>query len=380
LEVALVNPHGGIAPPAGVSFAVPLDGPATLECGAFVEFPEEQVALYQSWEKTETNRPVQVWKITGMEDVNGTRCLKLDGLQQSEEWEHPRADRGAWRRRDQVWLVPNSGLVVKLERTLEKREPARQVASQRSFVEYELQDNMEYKNQLFDDRCHEIRQACKFNSALAPFLTNPVRDGSQPIDRIISSINYHLQSQPPTPCRDAILQIKRNAEAAKRGEVPAVLPHEDPFVTAEARVGHRAPDFVVTDVVTKELARSRQWIGRPIIMLFYSPASSSAEIVLRFAQSLQDTYQQRIHVLGFAIGDDAEKIRKQSVDLRLTFPILSGKSLQQSYAVEATPKLVIIDRAAILRAIHEGWGPETPAAVREDLKRCVQADDRFRSN
>jgi peroxiredoxin len=380
LEVALVDPHGRIVSPTGVSFAVPLDGPATVECGAFVEFPEERVGLYQSWEKAENNRPVQVWKIAGMDDINGTRCLKLDGLQQSDEWEHPRADRGAWRRRDLVWVLPNSGVVVKVERTIEKREPAHQVASQRSFVQYELQDNLEYKNQLFDDRRHEIQQACKFNSALAPFLSNPAKFGSQPFDRIISLIAFHLQSQPPTPYRDAVLQAKRNAEAGRKGEAPPALPREEPVVPVEARLGNRAPEFVATDLISKELARSRKWMGRPVVLVFYNPGSPSAEEVLRFAQSLQDLYHHRVNVLGLAICDDAEKVRQQHQDLKLSYPILSGNGLRQTYTVDATPKLIVIDAAAILRGIHDGWGPETPSAVRDDLKRCVQADDRFRTD
>src|SRR5215471_15213109 len=99
--------------------------------------------------------------------VNGSRCLKLVGVQQSDEWEHPRADRGAWRRRDDIWLAPELGVAVKVERIIEKREPAHQDVSQRLVVQYELQDNMQYRNQLFEDRREEIRQARKFNEALA---------------------------------------------------------------------------------------------------------------------------------------------------------------------------------------------------------------------
>jgi hypothetical protein len=380
LEVAPVDLHGRIVPPAGVPFTVPLNGPATIECGAFIEFPEEPVSLHRSWEKCEDNRPVQVWKIMGAEIVNGARCLKLEGLQQSDEWERPRADRSGWRRRDLVWVMPDSGVVIRVERTLEKREPAHQVASQRSFIQYDLQDIMEYKTQLFEDRRHEIQQTCKFNQALAPLLANPAKVGSQPFDRIISSINFHLQSQPPTPYRDAVLLAKRNAEAGKKGEAPPSLSPEESFAPVEAHVGQKAPEFVVTDLLTKELARSRQWQGHPVIMVFYSPGSHSAEEVLRFAQSLVDCYPQRVNVLGLAIADDAEKVRQQHTDLKLSYPILSGKGLRKTYSVEATPKLVVIDAMGILREIYDGWGPETPLAVRAELKRCAQADDRFRSN
>ena len=39
LELAKVDPRGRIKTGAGVSLVVPLDGPPTVECGAFIEAP-----------------------------------------------------------------------------------------------------------------------------------------------------------------------------------------------------------------------------------------------------------------------------------------------------------------------------------------------------
>jgi peroxiredoxin len=364
-------------PPAGISFAVPLDGPATVECGAFVEFPDERVRIGRSWEVIEDGRPIRIWKLTGLDTINGSRCLVLEGSQESEDWQHPRADHTAWRRQDKLWVLPDSGVPVKVERVLEKREPAHQRPTQRSYVQYELQDNMEYRNQLFEDRRHEILQAHKFDEALRPLTKNLSRAGIQPLDRIISRAAFHLQSQPRTPYRDSILQVKRNAEAARRGEPPPTLRMEEPPTPIELQVGGRAPDFVATDVLTSEPARLRKWLGHTVVMIFYSPQSGSAEDVLHLGRSLQETYHHRVSVLGFAVSDDYEKIRRQYQSLQLRFPVLSGKGLRQSYLVEATPKFVIIDAGGIVRGIFDGWGPEIPEVVRDDLRKCVQADDNF---
>ena len=32
------------------------------------------------------------------------------GVQQTEDWDRPRADRGAWRRQEVVWISPRTGL------------------------------------------------------------------------------------------------------------------------------------------------------------------------------------------------------------------------------------------------------------------------------
>jgi hypothetical protein len=58
-------------------------------------------------------------------------------------------------------------------------------------------------------------------------------------------------------------------------------------------------------------------------------------------------------------------------ELGLTFPILLGTGLKLTYAVEATPKLVVLDAAGVVRDSHIGWGLETPAAIRAELRRWV---------
>src|SRR5262249_39994509 len=142
------------------------EGPPTMEFGEFVTLPEKAPRVFSAtsfragsdqlpgsssettpnpfaaWEVLEDHKPPEVWRIEGTDMVNGSRCLKLVGVQQSDEWEHPRADRGAWRRRDDIWLAPKLGVAVKVERIIEKREPAHQDVSQRLVVQYELQDNM----------------------------------------------------------------------------------------------------------------------------------------------------------------------------------------------------------------------------------------------
>jgi hypothetical protein len=378
LEVVPVDFRGRITSP--FSLAVPLDGPATAECGAFIEFPADYVSLNKSWETLEDNRPAHIWKLAGTDTVNGTRCLRLEGLQQSHDWGQPRADRSAWRRLDKVWLAPDSGVVIKLERVLEKTEPAHQEPSQRSVVEYQLQDNMEYRNQLFEDRHYEIQMARRMKQELAAAVASPAKASKLPFDRIVAQISYHLQSQPRTPYRDALLQVKRNAEAVKNGEAPPAVVRDEPLDPIEASVGKRAPEFVVTNLLTGELARSRKWFGHSVVMVFYSPESHMAEEILRFAESLQATYHQRVNVLGFAIGGDSDKVRRQHTDLKLSFPILSGNGLRKTYAVEVTPKLIVVDANGRLQSMYDGWGLETPWAVRRDLKQCIQADSRFQSS
>jgi hypothetical protein len=375
LELVHVDLQGRVTADPGVALAVPLDGPATVEYGAFAEVPSGRLSPKQSWEVLEANRPARIWKVLGTEAVNGVGCVKLEAVQQSDDWDHPRADRTAWRRRDTIWLAPRLGVAYKVERTIERREPAHRETTQRSLVQYELQSEIQYPGQLFEDRRREILQAQKFNEAIAPLLSNPAQHGRKQFDNLLTRIAYHLENQPPTPYREAVLQVKRRAEAASRGESgPAVTASDLRQTPAVAALDHQAPDFIVINLLTKESTQLRRWLGRPILMVFYHADSMSVEPVLRFAQAVQDKYHQQVSVMCFAVSDDFERVKKQASDFRLSLPIHSGKGLRQSYSVEATPTLVILDADGVVRGNYSGWGPETATSVTEELQRWLRTE------
>ena len=366
LELARVSMQGAVSAD-GVSLAVPLDGPATVECGAFVEFPRARIRAGAPWLVNEDNRPPRSWRALGSEVISNTTCLKVEGLQQSPDWDEPRGDRAAWRRRDTVWLGLDTGFACKVRRVLERRDAAHRDPTQRSITEYELQSNIQYPGHLFEDRKREIMQALNFKEIAAPYLPQPTRFPQQTFDALIARIDHHLNNQPRTPYREAVLQVRRSLEAAKRGEIPPATPAEDTRLVAAA-IGQRAPDFLATNMLSGESGRLRRWLGRPIVMVFYAPGSAKAEEVLHFAQSLLDRHRAAVCVLGFALSDDLDRVRRQHKDLRLSLPILSGKGLRQSYGIDATPKFVVLDAAGVIRTNYVGWGPETPASVEEEVQ------------
>jgi peroxiredoxin len=196
--------------------------------------------------------------------------------------------------------------------------------------------------------------------------------GSRPFDSILKRIAYHNDSYPPTPYREALRRVQRLAEAGKRGECPPeVTPSPTPSPVADMMgLGRKAPDFLVTDLTTSSSVRLKQWLGRPILLVFYHPNSGSAQEVLHFAQKILESNSEQVVVLGLAVSEDTERVLKQRATERLTFPVLSGKGLRLSYAVDATPKMVVLDADGVVRGSYIGWGPEVPHGVTEDLKKC----------
>ena len=371
LALARIDLQGRVTAEAGGPLTVPLDGPPTLECGAFVEMPRSRVGPDRTWEVAEDGRPPRSWTAGSSETVNGTGCVKLVGVQQSDDWDRPRTDRVAWRRTDTVWVAPRTGVAHRVERTIERREPARKEPTQRTTLRYELESNLQYPGPLFADRRKEIQQARGFAESAAPLLPTPTKNVPQ-LEALLTKINYHLDNQPPTPYREAILEVKRRVEAARRGEAPPAPPPETPAARPPtAALGQVAPDFVATDFTSQETARLRRWQGRPVVLFFYNPTSATAEELLRFAQSLQELHRERVAVVGLAMSNDADKVRKQHAELRLGFPILNGQGLRVSYNVEATPQLVVLDAEGLVRSIHVGWGGETADEVTAALKKCL---------
>jgi peroxiredoxin len=371
LELGKVDNRGRLScSESGVSLTVPLDGPPLSEFGAFLELPAQRVGPGRGWAETEDGRPNRAWELIGNETVNGTSCVKLVGRQQSADWDRPRADHTAWRRTDTVWVAPRLGVAYRVQRVIERRDPAREGPGWRSVMRYELESSLPYPRQLYADRRDEILKINAFQQSAGPLLAQPNRRGLE-LETLLARINKHLDKQPPTPYREALLYLKRRAEAAQRGEAPPAPPAEEKADRSKAEAGHTAPDFLTPDLATRESVGLRRWSGRVVVMVFYHPGSITAEEVLRFGQAIQNNYREKVVVVGMVMSSDAERARRQHAALRLTFPLLDGTGLRQSYDVEATPKVIVLDAAGVVRGSEVGWGQETQEAVLGDLKRAL---------
>jgi peroxiredoxin len=372
LELAHVDLQGAVTADPGVSLLTPLDGPPSMEYGAFVAVPDGKVAVGATWESPEEGRPAHTWKAAGSEPIDGVRCLKIEGVQKSDDWDKPRADRGAWRRTDTVWLAPRLGVASRVERVIERRDPAHNDPTYKSVLRYDLEEPMQYPGRLFEERQREITQAHAFSEAAAPLILAPTKNGPQ-LTALLNRIAYHLDHQPQTPYREVVFQVKRRVEAAQRGDTPPALTvevkQEPPAV---ASLGAPAPDFLAPDLLNVASFRLRQVLGKPTLLVFYNPASPTASRVLGYAQEMSDSNSKELSVVTLSVSGDAEAARKQRTDLKVNLPLLDGSGLHTSYAVDGTPKLMLLDANGILRGEYVGWGRETASEVQEELRRWTK--------
>src|SRR6516225_10132809 len=378
LEVVRVSSIGKISSHETGSLTLPLEGPAPIEAGVFVASCGAKVSAGFKWDVREENRPAMVWQVLGSEPVNGTQCVKLLGVQMTDDWEQPRADRTAWRRQETIWMLPNLGIAYQVERIIEVREPARRKPTRKSKTTYTLETRVVYPGPLFEDRRTEILQIVSMNNAFDSLAHDSEKNGPKPFEFLLAKLNSHIASRPATPYRCALAALTHKIEAAKRGEL---LPGAEPEIVAPVgpriALGQAAPDFVVPDLMTKESARLRRYFGKPILLVFYSPSSKFGEQILRFVEKeFGDSKKSQISVIGLAMSDDTDRILNQRKGWELTFPILSGQGLRLTYAVEATPKFVVIAEAGFVRGAYVGWGKETPDLLVKELQRWKPAANR----
>jgi hypothetical protein len=372
LEVVRVDPQGRLTGEPGASLLAPLEGPPTIEIGAFVEVPRQAVGVGKSWLTDEDGRPPRKWSVSGTESINGTNCVKIVGVQKSDDWEQPRADRIAWWRQDTVWIAPRLGFAYKVERTIKRREPAHKQPFYQSLLTYELETRSEYPRQIYDDIRREVLQTRDFADAATPLLPTPGRYTEQ-IEALLARIKYHTDHHTIalSSYREPLLHLQRRLEAARRGETAPAgsLEHTEapPSVTT---MGKPVPEFLTSDFTSSEVGRLRRWKGKPLVMIFYAPTSALAENVLRLGEEISVSSKGEVGVLALAMSDDGDAVRKQRADLKVTMPVYDGRALRQTYDVKATPKVMVIDARGVLRGDWIGWGEETRGAVWQELRRC----------
>jgi hypothetical protein len=72
-----------------------------------------------------------------------------------------------------------------------------------------------------------------------------------------------------------------------------------------------------------------------------------------------------------SVSDDAASVLKQQSLLKVSFPVVHASGVRKSYAVEATPTIVVIDANGIVRGTYVGWGHQTEGEIMLELRRWL---------
>jgi peroxiredoxin len=389
LELVRIDPHGKIsmlnadafteAPDKRKSSGLPLlfmEGLPTFEPNLFVEFPTSTMKIHQAWDVAEDKRPNHTFRIDGFESVKGARSCRVIATQQTEDWENPHIDQTAWRRVDTISISCKYGYCGRLERSIEKRDPQSGQVGFRSKLACEQVGIMRYPDRFGDDRREEIMAAAQFATFFEQSIREPSRDGTKPFEQLLARIDIHLTSHVPgdaIPYREAILSVKRKAEAAKRGYIPPVPPPPETIGDAASlALSKAAPDITLTNLINNESTRLSKLRGRPVVLLYYQPSSArTAEPVLRFAQTLYERHGAKAFILPLAIGPNDAAL-KQRNDLTLTVNVVAGREVYKIHGVASAPCFAVLDDTGVVRKMTLGWSDENAGAIRDELEKWLK--------
>lgn len=347
----------------------PVDGPHPWEVGFLLELPAARVKPGQKWTLTAQNQPPRHAVVRGPASVSGVPCVHVEVHQQSDDWDQPRADRTAWRISERIWIGLRQGFVQRVERIVERRAPAHREVTHRIVTEYDLESQLRYDGLFFEDRRRDIQLTLQIEEQLRPLLRDPGRANSTAaFEALVTKIDAAARLHPATPYREVLLRLRHQAVAGSQHRLPPPVSGETGTPRSGLIVGQAAPDFAIQELYTGRTFTLRACRGKPVLLAFFHPASLSTPELLRFLQQQQEHLGTSAVLAALSLSDHAESLVQVRTQIRLTVPVLAGKSLRWSYGVEATPYFVLVDGAGAVQALHTGWGPETAQRLEQMLR------------
>ncbi len=379
LNVCTVNELGRLQEQEQSNQALPSGG-LMVERGMFLEVPPGGIALGDVWETSEPGQPPTRWSAVGRETVQGVPSLKIEGEQMTPEWRLPRADRTAWHRTEIVWLGLRNGVATRVERTIERREPAREATSQKCVVRYDLDSSIQYPASLLAERVRDIDQVWNLTRASIPL----IRSGGTPeaFNIVCRKVDLLMDSSPATPYRSAVMQVKRSLESARKGELPPPVltnigfttPAQPNSVAGSLAVGRPAPDFVAPFIYGGQgSATLKIWKDQPLLLAFIQPGTPVAEQVVIACKNWKQKAGDRLTVLLLPVKPESRPLERLVRDTSFKPQVLDGSGLRISYAVESTPRLVLMDSRHKCLGIYDGWGTEAQTECDQEIDRLLMS-------
>jgi hypothetical protein len=310
--------------------------------------------------------------VVSVDSFRGHPAFKLIAEQNSSGYYGDRIRQPEWRRHESLTIVPAKGFAARFERIVEKRDPEAEELSFRSVLSLEQQGQMVYAGGLYQERREEAVHAAAFMAMLDRLLAAGGRAGPAPFEALAKRIATYMSDHgayDTVPYREAVAAVRKRAESAAKGNLPPAPPETVATKTDPLAIGRLIPDITPTGISTATPVKLSSLRGKPVLLAYFQPSTSTARSVLKMANELHS--RKLGTVLPLAIGDPAEA-KKLHVEQKLSVPIYNGMDVYKRHGLEATPVFVVVDADGAVRHVTRGWGSETPAAVTREFERWVK--------
>ncbi|MBX9583359.1 MAG: hypothetical protein K2X87_23910 [Gemmataceae bacterium] len=205
-----------IAPPGPAPLRLAADLPAR-------RFPPVPLDSFAPFEFGMIPDPAAPWEPAGFAFVAAERCRELRLVRQSADWDRPRGGETAWRRAETVWASARDGTARRVERTVCQRDGIGPAPAVLIETRYELKDQARVLGRTFDRYRREVELAYATAEEVAPLVRDAAKLPAKTFDaRLVRLASYLDETDPGTPYREAVLAVRRQLEAARRGETVPV--------------------------------------------------------------------------------------------------------------------------------------------------------------
>ena len=354
---------------------LPLEGLPTFETGMFIEIPSPTLAEGLTWDSAESGRPFRSWKVVRIQHPRGAHCFQMVSEQESDNWSQGSSTRPLFRRTEEIQLAASSGFACKVDRRIEKKDPNSSEVNVDSRLIYEQKSKSRLTGDAFREQFDELREVIYSQAVLDQLMPKVGRD-PKPFDGLlnhISTYEINFKSREESSFREVLVQLKQKAEMARRGQIPPNLNADETIETnfSELKLNQSAADLLVSRLDDEGKLRLKRLRNTPVVLLYLQPTSSALRESLEFSDRLISKYEDRLAVVPLMIGK-LETLGTIRREWQIKLPIYDGNEARLRHRVESTPRVVILDREGVVRAILDGWGKESPELIQRELEKWVK--------
>jgi peroxiredoxin len=121
-------------------------------------------------------------------------------------------------------------------------------------------------------------------------------------------------------------------------------------------VGQPAPDFALKSLTGANI-RLSEYRGQVVIVNFWARWAGGSRREIPLMERIHATYSRAgVAVLGVSVDEDLPRAREFARSLAVTYPLVFDVSYKigKDYGLQKLPVTVLIDRAGIVRFVHDG--------------------------
>ncbi|MBL8825323.1 MAG: redoxin domain-containing protein [Planctomycetia bacterium] len=341
--------------PTGKSIRV--DGPATWENGFLVPLVPPKSLFITDWESPESGRLPR--RFNWSKSLQNNEADQVNAVQESIDWQRPRADTTAWKRSDSLTFSRPATLPNTVERLIIRRAPAHQDITSEIKTSYTLVSSELLQGPRFEERLADIYKIKSLQETIQQLAMHKHDKDTRTAWQLLEKQVQQLQSSPGnTPFRDALITMRSTIAAGLDNRLTIQQVNheiaEQPFTT-----GSLVPHFQLLNSQGNTV-RLQQFQGKPCLLVFFQPGSElTKSLSFEIPLWMNEKYKSRFQCLFISSADVSKSMLPELSQQDNTIQVVLGKSIMNTFGVSATPHFILLDADGAFISCFTGWGNET---------------------